>query len=411
MSDAVPAVHVRSAGSGKVCLVCASHTSSYSCPRCYIPYCSATCYAKHDVNCTEGFSRQRVKEVMDLEAAYGPDDPRPSSSGGGTTFGAYSDAMERELLTSSHLLHEETQGSEGEEEQGEEDDDDGSGEGDDNIHDDVHATTVEDLKRMPPHLLSRSVQLWTPWWQVDNGGRALPPAEAVGARSSIAAAVSRIKLTAPRLDTLVNTAKLGTDLIGYQVLGVVLGYVVAMRAVNGDWTDAPVDALEQLVQSTPAAGTDTTFKPTSVAQAVEAWLRYRPAPLQQVSRHAVRLVLQDALAVLRVWEFATFALLECWVLALVASDDAASAAADAAALLRAAAQACPLYEAADEVLSAMDAYSDVFRKPKAAARTASVELVQRKCFYVLLFALGDGSFGRLQSLAAELHEYITTYIV
>ena len=28
-----------------------------------------------------------------------------------------------------------------------------------------------------------------------------------------------------------------------------------------------------------------------------------------------------------------------------------------------------------------------------------------------LSALGDGSFARLQSLAEELHEYITTYIV
>ena len=294
------------------------------------------------------------------------------------------------------------------------DDDDEGDDGDDGNHGvQAATTTVEDLKRMPPHLLSRSVQRWAPWWQV---GGAVPPVEAIGTRASIAAAVARIKLTAPRLETLVNTAKLAGDLIGYQVFGLVLGYVVAMRAVNGDWADEPGDALEQLVQSTPAAGTDTTFKPTSVVQAVEAWLRYRPSPLQQVSRRAVRLVLQDALSVLRVWEFAAFALLECWVLACVApsrdSDDAAAAAVAAdVVLLRSAVQARPLHQASDEVLSAMDAYSDVFRKPKAAARTTAAELVQRKCFYVLLFALGDGSFARLQSLAEELHEYITTYIV
>lgn len=67
LHDLKPTESIGSSVTGKVCLVCTVNVSSYCCPQCFIPYCSSNCYLKHGVECTEAFSRQRVKSVLDLE--------------------------------------------------------------------------------------------------------------------------------------------------------------------------------------------------------------------------------------------------------------------------------------------------------------------------------------------------------
>jgi hypothetical protein len=67
LHDLKPTESIGSSATGKVCLVCTVKLSSYCCPQCFIPYCSSNCYLKHGVECTEAFSRQRVKSVLDLE--------------------------------------------------------------------------------------------------------------------------------------------------------------------------------------------------------------------------------------------------------------------------------------------------------------------------------------------------------
>ena len=68
LHDSKPTEIIGSSASGKVCLVCTINISSYCCPQCFVPYCSHQCYLKHGVECTEAFSRQRVKNVLDMEA-------------------------------------------------------------------------------------------------------------------------------------------------------------------------------------------------------------------------------------------------------------------------------------------------------------------------------------------------------
>lgn len=68
LHDSKPTEIIGSSASGKVCLVCTINRSSYCCPQCFVPYCSHQCYLKHGVECTEAFSRQRVKNVLDMEA-------------------------------------------------------------------------------------------------------------------------------------------------------------------------------------------------------------------------------------------------------------------------------------------------------------------------------------------------------
>lgn len=67
LHDIQPTESVGSSVTGKVCLVCTVNISSYCCPQCFIPYCSSQCYLRHGADCTEAFSRQRVKAVLDLE--------------------------------------------------------------------------------------------------------------------------------------------------------------------------------------------------------------------------------------------------------------------------------------------------------------------------------------------------------
>jgi len=48
------------------CPICNKHEARYTCPRCYTPYCSASCYATHDIKCTEEFYKKKVSEVSNL---------------------------------------------------------------------------------------------------------------------------------------------------------------------------------------------------------------------------------------------------------------------------------------------------------------------------------------------------------
>ena len=73
--DIQPKESFGSTVTGKVCLVCTVNTSSYCCPQCFVPYCSSQCYLRHGADCTELFSRQRVKAVLDLEAKENINEP------------------------------------------------------------------------------------------------------------------------------------------------------------------------------------------------------------------------------------------------------------------------------------------------------------------------------------------------
>jgi hypothetical protein len=59
------------------CAVCLQHEYRYHCPRCQLPYCSVECYRNHTTtsndsstasDCTEGFYKNRVSSILQLEA-------------------------------------------------------------------------------------------------------------------------------------------------------------------------------------------------------------------------------------------------------------------------------------------------------------------------------------------------------
>lgn len=59
--------HLYSASDLDICGICTSAKAKYRCPSCFVNYCSSGCYANHSNNCTESFSKARIKSVFDLE--------------------------------------------------------------------------------------------------------------------------------------------------------------------------------------------------------------------------------------------------------------------------------------------------------------------------------------------------------
>ena len=184
LHDIQPTELIGSSGTGKVCLVCTTNVSSYCCPQCFIPYCSSQCYLKHGIECTETFSRQRVKGILDLEKKSNVTDTavvvEPASS-----FSNYSDSDENEYSQSQSLSLSQRKGiistddytnnddlTEYEEENNGQEDDYGEYYNDNDDHSDTEngnniqnlEKIQEKIQKMPPRVLARLVKLWTPWW-------------------------------------------------------------------------------------------------------------------------------------------------------------------------------------------------------------------------------------------------------
>lgn len=47
-----------------LCGVCKKKVNKYVCPKCSVPYCSLGCYKAHDTECTEGFYKDQVIQVL-----------------------------------------------------------------------------------------------------------------------------------------------------------------------------------------------------------------------------------------------------------------------------------------------------------------------------------------------------------
>jgi hypothetical protein len=152
------------------------------------------------------------------------------------------------------------------------------------------------------------------------------------------------------------------DTLHFQLLGLLMGYAVMMRTLNGDWANKSsdsvlqsdedencknneqniantalpscMDAMSLLVQSTPFL--ESTFRPLSVDSVVQGWVLHRPPSLASMTMHqqehcqhkveaspisqATRAVLRDVQHILSSPELMLFALLDCWLLSRVCSS-------------------------------------------------------------------------------------------
>jgi len=54
---------------GRNCGVCVNNLAKYSCPRCFLTYCSLPCFKKHGEQCTEKFYKDQVEEHLSTQKA------------------------------------------------------------------------------------------------------------------------------------------------------------------------------------------------------------------------------------------------------------------------------------------------------------------------------------------------------
>lgn len=286
----------------RICLVCKSKSSAYACPRCSTPYCSAVCYKGHNQECTEGFYRHHVEEVIRLRQAEEVGAGIPP--GGKAAKLATINALRRVRLQA-----DETEAF-------------CSGVGGDRLEElwarkdslDLEALTREEQRAFLASVangdLSRDIEIWTPWWTqggVSEGGQPLVRVERDGLGSyggnsqggkggatsdrpidftSLHEELQRLK---KRMGFPVQRPFLTSSVsphLPYHLLDILFAYTCVLRTYNGACGLVPEDAADDLLALSPV-------------------LRYRPrtgAEAGLVRLESARGALASSLEALRRWQ-------------------------------------------------------------------------------------------------------------
>mmetsp|Transcript_29610 Transcript_29610/g.54782 ORF Transcript_29610/g.54782 Transcript_29610/m.54782 type:complete len:520 (-) Transcript_29610:75-1634(-) len=362
---------LESSSNQKVCLVCSEKQADYCCPRCFKPYCSVSCYKSHDILCTEEFNRDQVEALLSREKEQeGTREGVTVVEGdigggdGGTT--ATREAPEEYGIKRTHdrdIDYESTEDEVVEEE--------GLGDEERALVEQLAAKlavgcesellTREDrrlLARVSHSASARKLMTQTsrlkPYWD-----SSLNIEKRHHMRVQISQVIDYIVAEQER-QTGAYTKKVGNvsvtgsggDVLHFQLLGLLMGYVVVLRTLNGNWTNhaddneegsedmldeaelraSCLEALGLFVQSTPFL--EPSFRPMSVDATVQGWALHRPPSLRAATvtvggvgghnrggvsslSQATRAVLRDVRQILSSLELTVFALLDCWLLGCV----------------------------------------------------------------------------------------------
>lgn len=352
-------------GEGAVCLVCHVQVSSYRCPNCFISYCTSACYLKHNHECTEMFAKSRIAPVLQLEKMAEKDELHQHIP----------PTMNQDVYNVDDVTDED----------------------DANIqsifvklesnNNEVNCLNEEELealynakctsnKRLAD-IVARSTVPWTPWWDDSTNDSIQGKLQVMNAvRNEIIDEVERTM-----------TAR-ATSALLFQVLGLVIGYVIAIRKVNGNILDE--DLVELLWSFSPTA--DKTFKPLSIVQAVSMWIS-RHKHIESLSRSEMRSILLDCCKILQSREKLLYTAFSCW---LVFSERAETESilcnsADSATIARKITEYIPIFTS----------------KPAEKSGEIELALYTRKCFYLLLYSfLGTREGETTDTLLVQLNEYI-----
>ena len=178
------------------------------------------------------------------------------------------------------------------------------------------------------------------------------------------------------------------------------------------------------------------FKPSSVIETIESWVRFRPYSLQNISRKKIKSLLEDAFSILKYSEFLSFSLIEVWLIAYtcgtsinIENNDHHSNNDDLKEIERKVKETLLNLENenfpafSDNFLHLMDSYSEKFRNKSPLKKSRNLgksgdknlELIQsdllaRKSFFLLLYTLDINRVKALQELVVELKDYLNSYI-
>ncbi len=351
-------------GEGDVCLVCHVQVSSYRCPNCFISYCSSGCYLKHDHECTEMFAKSRIAPILQLEKLAERDEAQNSNVAMNQDI-QYDDITDEDDVNIQSIFVKL-----------------------ENNNNEVSCLNEEELealynakctgnKRLAD-IIARNTIPWIPWWNNINNDDTQGKIQVMNTvRNNIIDEVER---------TLSGRA---TSVLSYQVLGLVIGYVIAIRKVNGNVLDE--DLSELLWSYSPI--TDRNFKPLSIVQVVSMWISHHKR-IENLSRSEIRSILLDCSKILGSYEMLLHTLFSYWLLFYKRTD----------------AEKILCNPTADSTVIAglITEYIPVFNaKPAEKSELKEHVLYTRKCFYLLLYSfLKIRELETTDTLLVQLNEYI-----
>ena len=235
----------------RVCSVCTTAPSKYTCPRCNVAYCALACYKAHSSACTENFYRTHVESEVELRRREDAADGSQRSDAAEmlrrvATFDAQAPRpWEIDADGSVAVAGETSRGSPR------------AAPAEADAHPPLDRAAFERAARAGR--LAQFIQLWTPWWEetetrvVELDGSA-PSSTCVSPLRALAGAHSPPP----------------SPLLRYSVVDAITAYAFAARTYNGDWSyDAPGAAAVVLELS---AVLDADARHASGADAVRSTL-------------------------------------------------------------------------------------------------------------------------------------------
>ena len=203
-----------------------------------------------------------------------------------------------------------------------------------------------------------------------------------------------------------SSHKDNNDFLIYQLLGLLLGYVVMMRTINGNWSsefdctpDGDVDKVQSycmeslalLFQSTPFLS--TMFRPSSVDATIQSWVYHQPPSLgsSNSSHEIIKSLLRDVKGILSSIELSLFAIIDCWLLGR-SCNTSTSCASTLNAKIAELASSPPAPEStyANDIIELFRSYHpeygtkpQLLKKDKRNNTTIMTDKYTRKCFFLL----------------------------
>ena len=467
-----PPAHLYATSDLDICSVCASASAKYRCPSCFTNYCSSGCYANHSNECTEGFSKARVKGVFDLEKNVKRYDANRS------------DVTDNSKTTKcGNVL------SNDDDEKDDDDEEDDEEEGDlaelvemlSSSNFDIEALTPEQQRAVNEKVVSSSgarkllngmirknMSLYRPFWHGptssssssnnnnNSGGIteiASGDSDIVGGRdmlrsvSAVRAAFSKCIGHRQSKLTVVRTIRLSENL-SYQLALVLLAYAMIKKRTNGDLMDEPdmcVEFLMNISLNNQRYGAPP-FQPPNLSEMLIGFMANATKCDRRIERRALKSLLRDdLLRLLSSSNYAVYCLLECWivccsVLQLYPAEEAEAGGRGGAEEegsvtfqeqllmeLRSAEQMNNIFDRhyggkTETLVTLLDSYYDVFSKPKVvgahaatgidAASYSVLDSFCRKLYFLLLSVLTEGieTERDVRRLHIFLTEYIDTYL-
>ncbi|GAM25821.1 hypothetical protein SAMD00019534_089960 [Acytostelium subglobosum LB1] len=220
----------------QVCSICSKQFSLYSCPRCFIGYCSSECFKQHNARCTTQFYEQQLQDGL---RTMNKVDPKDSLA----LLKRMKHIYEREDEAFDRLTRDDN-------DDFEDDEDDDDEDGDDELVDIsslkldemteeqlLSLLTEDEIKEFRQSIIDGTIadklEQWTPWW---TQSITTPKIQELDATTTSTNSTIPTTSTIPALRTIFPGTP--SPMLYHHLVDIIYCYCFAMRRFNGEWGSA-----------------------------------------------------------------------------------------------------------------------------------------------------------------------------